>query len=197
MLGLQGLHHASLCNSNEDANSRIRAHWARPMQCSEADALDDNADTFDEDAPLLSGMQLTESLQREACTAADLHSQICRGAAQVRSSLQFYLVSTDSRHMTAVPCCGSFKHAAAMLTLLWLFMLAKRVMLYTVAQISKKPCKAISSVLKTAQSLCCRKLRVHLWGCPSFLRHPSMFGSCFRIQSPRHLTAPCSKSCDS
>ena len=89
VLGLQGLHHARLCSSSLGVSSRIRAHWARPMQRNDADALDDSADNFDEDAPLLSGVQLTEGLQHEARTAADVHSQNCTEAAQVPSILQY------------------------------------------------------------------------------------------------------------
>ena len=72
------------------------------MQCSDADALDDDTEIFDEDAPLLSGVQLTEGLQHEAHTAADAHSQLCEEAAQVASSLQLVIVSTYSSHMAAL-----------------------------------------------------------------------------------------------
>ena len=78
------------------------------MQCSDADALDDNTDIFDEDAPLLTGVQLTEGLQHEAHTAADAHSPLCKEAAQVPSSLQVVLVSIHSSHIAAPNYIGHF-----------------------------------------------------------------------------------------
>ena len=104
VLVLQDVHHASLSSSYVAAPSKIRAHWARPIQCSDADTLDDSADIFDEDAPLLSGVQLTESLQRKAHTSAYEHGQICREAAQVTSPLQLILVSIYTCQRTALLC---------------------------------------------------------------------------------------------
>ena len=164
VFGLQELHHASLCSSSMGASSRIRAHWARPKQCSKADALDDSPDIFDEDAPLLSGVQLTEGLQHDAHTAADAHSPLCKEAAQVPSSLQVVLVSIHSSHIAAPDNIG---HVPSMQQQSLLCHGPTHLPRGQCCILSHKTerspiCEVILSALSAAHCLCCRNSWLHL-----------------------------------
>ena len=163
------------------------------MQSSDADALDGDTEIFDEDAPLLSGVQLTEGLQHEAHTAAG--SQLCEEAAQVASSLQLVIVSRYSSHMAALYYVVPFPSTQQQSLLCHAFarQLCYCMLLHGLE--GSLTYKMQLFALNAAQSLYCRKPGVHLWKFPPYLHRPSMCSSCSRMRSPQCLAAACKKSC--